>query len=112
MTILLNYRVLLQLLLLLTSVNLMWFSLFGGVTVVAHLIVINFRVTFVTFGVASIDAQVVAQAEVVAAARECRWLRLIDDPKRPAVVLLDLQLARFPSAPEGNQFQGRYIHNN
>lgn len=88
MAILLNYRVLLQLLLLLTSVNLMWFSLFGGVTVVAHLIVINFRVTFVTFGVASIDAQVVAQT-----ARECRWWRLIDDPKRPAVVLLDLQLA-------------------
>lgn len=113
MTILLNYRVLLQLLVLLTSVNLMWFSLFGGVTVVAHLIVINFRVTFVTFGVASIDSQVVAETEAeAAAARECRWWRLIDDPKRPAVVLLDLQLARLLSAPEGNQFQGRYIQNN
>lgn len=46
------------------------------------LIVINFRVTFVTFGVASIDAQ-----------REAA-VALIDDPNwRPAVVLLDLQLA-------------------
>lgn len=107
MTILLNYRVLLQLLLLLTSVNLMWFSLFGGVTVVAHLIVINFRVTFVTFGVASIDAQVVAETEAeAAAARECRWWRLIDDPKRPAVVLLDLQLARpLPPPLKGTNFK-------
>lgn len=97
MTILLNYRVLLQLLLqLFTSVNLMWF-LFGG----AHLIVINFRVTFVTFGVALIDAQLVAEAQ---AARECRCWRLIDDPKRPAVVLLDLQLARFPSIPSPSPY--------
>lgn len=71
--------------------------------------------TFVTFGVASIDAQLVAEAQ---AARECRCWRLIDDPKRPAVVLLDLQLARFPSllfpppTTEEKQFQGRYIHNN